>query len=251
MPLCKDPEKEKERRRKMSEAHKGKSPSAETRRKLSETMKGRSLSAEHRRKIGEAKKGKPAPNKGKPMSAEQRLKLSEAHKGRAPGNKGKPMSAEQRRKVSEAKKGKPSPKKGKQGKPHSAESRRKLSEAGLGGHWYGNVIYYDGPQYCEKFTPEFKERVRAYRGRICFECGTPENGKKLHVHHVHYDKDMCCNGSPRDVVPLCGSCHSATNFNRDYWEDHFTELIYNADPEGKCFFTKEEMRVYKGVKLPS
>ena len=117
-----------------------------------------------------------------------------------------------------------------------------------GGIWYGNATYYDNPQYCEKFNAEFKERVRAFRGYICLGCGKPQdviNDKKLSIHHVHYDKKMCCNGSPHDVVPLCTSCHTKTNCDRDYWEDHFTEMIYANDPTGKCFFTKEEMKEYK------
>lgn len=117
-----------------------------------------------------------------------------------------------------------------------------------GGIWYGNVTHYDNPQYCEKFNREFKERVRAFRGYVCFECGEIQSindKKKLSIHHVHYDKKMCCNGSPQDVVPLCTSCHTKTNHNREYWEDHFTEMIYENDPTGKCFFTKEEMKEYK------
>jgi hypothetical protein len=120
-------------------------------------------------------------------------------------------------------------------------------EGNIGGFWYGNVKYYES-KYCDKFNEEFKERVRAYRGYICFECGKPQNGKALHVHHVHYDKKMCCNGSPRDCVPLCKSCHGHTQKNRDYWEDHFTELIYAYDPTGKCFFTKEEMNEFVNHK---
>jgi len=122
----------------------------------------------------------------------------------------------------------------------SRECRYKSKCRNISKAWYGGVSYDDSPQYCEKFNAKFKERVRAFRGYMCFECGIPQNGTKLHVHHVHYDKKMCCNGSPRDVVPLCTSCHSKTNVNRDYWEDHFTERIYEHDPEGKCFFTKDE-----------
>jgi hypothetical protein len=110
----------------------------------------------------------------------------------------------------------------------------------LGGFWYGNVRYPDVPKYCEKFNREFKERVRAFWNYQCFECGSPQNGIKHAVHHVHYDKKMCCNGSPQDVVPLCDYCHGRTQANREYWEDHFTDLLYANDPNGKCFFTKEE-----------
>lgn len=125
----------------------------------------------------------------------------------------------------------------------SSESAKKRWEDA---RWYGCVTYYDVPKYCEKFNANFKERVRAYWGYKCVECGTPQNRRSLCVHHVHYDKKMCCNGSPRDVVPLCLPCHIKSNFNRDYWEDHFTEIIYSLDPiEGKCFFTKKEMKVFK------
>lgn len=112
----------------------------------------------------------------------------------------------------------------------------------VGGFWYGSVKYDSDVKYCEKFNFDFKERVRAYWGYKCFECGKPQSKKRLSVHHVHYDKRMCCNGSPRDVVPLCVSCHNKTNYNREYWENHFTELLYAYSQDGKCFFTKKEMK---------
>lgn len=125
-------------------------------------------------------------------------------------------------------------------------------EGMIGGFWYGNVRYWyvDVVKYCELFTTSFKERVRAYRGYVCFECGTPQWAnftkkgklKALTVHHVHYDKKMCCNGSPRDCIPLCMECNSMVNFNRDMWEEYFTVLIYAYDSSGKCFLTKEEMK---------
>ena len=121
--------------------------------------------------------------------------------------------------------------------------KMRIVESLIGGFWYGNVRYWytETPQYCEKFNREFKERVRAYWGYKCVLCGEPQNGAKLGIHHVHYDKKMCCNGSPRDVVPLCRKCHSKTNYNREDWEDYFTNFIYSKNESGKCFFTKEEM----------
>jgi hypothetical protein len=126
----------------------------------------------------------------------------------------------------------------------SVETKLKMSESGIGGFWYGNIRYDDNP-YCEKWTAELRERVRAYFNYICFECGTPQNRRKLNVHHIHYNKKTCCDGSPHDMVPLCPECHTKTNFNRDYWEDRLTELLYAGNPDGKCFFTKEEMAAFK------
>jgi len=110
------------------------------------------------------------------------------------------------------------------------------------------VRYYDGQQYCEKFNKNFKERVRAYFGWICPECGTPQNGKSLSVHHVNYNKKSCCDPSvQRLFIPLCPevkgrqSCHAVTTSgDRKSWEKHFTEMLMGYY-QGKCYFTPEEM----------
>lgn len=213
---------------------------------------------------------------GKTASEETKKKLSIARSGDKNPNYGKRHSQETLERISNSikKKFKQDPscvermKRTKTGKTLDLITRKRMSESHYrryentptlrykrveehyGGFWYGNVRYYDGPQYCEKFNKEFKERVRAYWNYQCFECGTPQNGRLLGVHHVHYDKKMCCNGSPQDVVPLCASCHSKTNKNRDYWEDHFTELLYAYNPDGKCFFTKEEYKEFKKSSSP-
>lgn len=117
-------------------------------------------------------------------------------------------------------------------------------ELNIGGFWYGNVRYYDGPQYCELWNENLRERCRAYFNYTCVECGTPQNGRKLAVHHVHYNKKSCCDGSPRDLVAICTDCHGATNHNREYWEKHFTEMLHNYYC-GKSFLTKEEYAALK------
>lgn len=130
-------------------------------------------------------------------------------------------------------------------KAWDTESRKQRRvELNIGGFWYGNVRYNEGPQYCELWNENLRERCRAYFNYTCVECGTPQNGRKLSVHHAHYNKKSCCDGSPRDLVPLCLDCHGETNHNRSYWEQHFTEMIYGYY-RGKCFFTKEEYAAYK------
>ena len=76
--------------------------SEKTKKKLSEAHKGKSHSEEHIKKISEAHKGK----KLGPISEETRKKMSESHKGHKSWNKGKCLSEEQKKKLSEAKKGK-------------------------------------------------------------------------------------------------------------------------------------------------
>ena len=64
-----------ETRRKMSEAHKGRTFTEEHCRNLSDSLKGQIFSEEHRKKLSEA-------NKGKVLSEETRKKISEAMKRR-------------------------------------------------------------------------------------------------------------------------------------------------------------------------
>lgn len=206
---------------------------------------------EHRRKISEAMKGKRAgennPFYGMTHSEETRRKLSDVMKG----NKncvGRKISEETRQKILEALND-PDYKR-KQSEAHrgnkyslgairSEETRRKIGAAKNGEnnpHWRGGISF---EPYCPKFNNEFKERVRSFFGHRCAECGEPQNGYKLHVHHVNFNKMSCCDGTPPLFVPLCTSCHSKTNHNREYWEQHFTRMI-NEYHGGMCYFAKEE-----------
>ena len=105
--------------------------------------------------------------------------------------------------------------------------------------------------YCEKFDDDLKERVRKFFNRCCYVCGKSEQeqidemikeGKRpvkvLDVHHVNYNKMVCCNDVKPLFVPLCRSCHAKTHFDREYWEEFFTiSLEYLTN--GKCFLPKK------------
>jgi len=104
-------------------------------------------------------------------------------------------------------------------------------------NWQGGKSY---EPYCPKFNEEFRERVRIFFGRKCVLCGSPENGKKLCVHHVNYDKMVCCNDIKPLFVCLCKKCHSKTQKDREGWQEFFeVSLAFLTD--NKCFYTKEEM----------
>jgi 5-methylcytosine-specific restriction endonuclease McrA len=236
---------------------------------------GKPLKPNVRESLLKANIGRTPPNKGVPMSEEAkrnlsekmmgkifspetRLKISESNKRRHGSLKlkGIPRTDDVKKRISESKKGIPRPRDvvervaaSHRGKRLSEQHKQKIRDSHLGERcylWQGGASF---EPYCLKFNNGFKRRVRAYWGDLCFECGTPgwanftKKGKlrKLIVHHIHYDKKMCCNGSPRDVILLCQSCHSKTNHDRDFWEKYFTELLYLYSPEGKCFFTEDEM----------
>lgn len=207
-----------------AKAHIGLHHSEETKRKIGNAHKGRRLTDEHKRNISITHKGNPL--LAKPKSEEHKRKIGEAHKG-------KPKSEETKQKLRIAN----------TGKTMSPESRKKISDAQIGEkspHWKGGISF---EPYCVKFNKQFKERVRAFFGYKCVECEAPQNGIKLHVHHVNFNKNTCCDDSIPLFVPLCRSCHSKTGFNREYWQRHFTDII-NTYYGGKCYLTQEESVVW-------
>ena len=94
--------------------------------------------------------------------------------------------------------------------------------------WKGGISF---EPYCHKFNEAFKELIREKFGRVCFLCPTTEveNGKKLSVHHVNYDKDCLCDDSKCEFVPLCNKCHTRTNFKREYWEKTIMEKLHGTN----------------------
>lgn len=223
-------------RKKISNTLKGRTITEEHKEKISKTLKGHEVSIELRKKISENVKlsmsrpeikdkisGKNSPHFGKHLSIEAKEKLSINHKGLIKGSK-HPFF----------------------GKKLPESTLKKMRARSLGEKnpaWKGGIASLP---YCHKFNVPFKERVRAFFDYCCVECGQPEINEKHHIHHCHYNKKMCCDGSPRDVVALCHSCHTKTNTHRDYWEKHFTDIIQNYY-QGKCFFTNDEMESLRTV----
>ena len=116
------------------------------------------------------------------------------------------------------------------------EIRKKMSGEN---HWNWHEGVSFG-KYCPLFNKDLKERVREFFGRRCLLCGTLEGKEKLSVHHVNYDKMMCCNDVKPLFAPLCRKCHGKTISKRKYYEEYFTQKIIE-EYGGKCFLTKEEM----------
>lgn len=254
-----------ETRLKLSLATKGKKRTEENCRNISEGLSGRTFTDEHRQNIRLSKLGKPSNRKGVKLSDETKKKLGDSAWTQKPELKEKRDAMYKKRsenpewvknhddasqRISQDPDWKMNHKTAMRKRAKDYNWRLKNVESHIGGFWIGEVRYYDGPQYCEKFNADFKKRCRAYWNYTCMLCGVHESQhitktkgrlRALTVHHVHYDKDMCCNGSPRDVVTLCGSCNVKVNNNRKHWERYFTDLIYSQSASGKCYFEPEEM----------
>lgn len=169
--------------------------------------------------------------KGRHHTEESKLKISNAHKGKVVWNKG--LKGIHLSPETEFKKGQTSPNKDKQ---LSEITKIKISQSRMGKYvgdenpnWRGGIAYLP---YCPKFNKELKERIRDRDNRTCQLCGTKENGKKLAVHHIHYDKPNC----EPDLISLCGKCNPKVNFNRDYYEDLFIDKLVKRGLIIKCIF---------------
>lgn len=207
------------------------------------------MSTDAKRKLSEAKMGSVPWNKGvtgyntKPCSNERKEFLSRLNKGnkyclgRVVSDKTKQKMSksakwvlktkEHRLNLSKAKMGQPSPVKG---IPKSEDARRNmvLNHADVSGernpNWRGGISF---KPYCDKFNNKLKEIVRDRDNRTCQLCDKSEtnNGRKLDVHHIHYDKPNC----EPDLISLCRRCNLKVNYNRDYYEELFmTKLTRKA-----------------------
>jgi len=187
--------------------------------------------------------GEKHPMYGKKQTPESNQKNRESHLGKKDSEETKRLKGDKRR-------GKRHEKETKQKISNNngmnrTEVRKKASENHLNyslennPNWKGGISYFP---YCSLFNFEFKERVREYFNRCCYVCGMieQENRRSLSVHHVNYNKMVCCNDVEPLFVPLCIPCHSNTQGDREYWEEFFTVSL-NYLTNGKCFYTKEEM----------
>jgi len=194
--------------------------------------------------------GENNPNYGKRWSEEKKKEFAESRMGESNPFFGGMVSEDHRRKLKSIR----------MGKSLSDDTKKKISDSHIGlkasditkykmsishagdkcSRWKGGISF---EPYCPKFTREFRDRVRFFWD---YKCGNPdcgktqeENGEKLSVHHVHFDKQVCCNDKPTMFIPLCRSCHTKTNNDPDKYIKIYEKIIIDRF-NGKSYYTKEE-----------
>jgi len=109
--------------------------------------------------------------------------------------------------------------KGMLGKHHTEETKRKRSTSELGPKnpaWKGGKSF---EPYTSEFNIMLKEQIRQRDNWTCQICGFKQNGIKLDIHHIDYNKN---NVNPSNLITLCHKCHSRTNSNhRNFWMNYF------------------------------
>jgi hypothetical protein len=110
---------------------------------------------------------------------------------------------------------------------HLSDNHKKNISLGRRGKYTGesNHMWRDGisfEPYGLEFNEHLKEQIRQRDGRSCQYCGLKENGHKLPVHHIDYNKK---NNDSENLITLCVKCHSATLINRELWTNYFSSFI--------------------------
>jgi hypothetical protein len=164
-------------------------------------------------------------NVGKKVSIETRKKLSDLATGRYP-------SATTRMKMSAAKKRKPiaswiteKAHVAWRGQHHTEDWKRVQAEKKKGSR---NPNWNNGSSlepYGLSFDEQLREAIRERDNRACRICGEKENGRRLAIHHIDYNKN---NDEFTNLLSLCAPCHAATNQKRKYWQTKFSSEINNV-----------------------
>jgi len=141
-------------------------------------------------------------------------------------------------KLSLALKGKPNPNSGlaKRGKhyPNISLAKKGVPNLKLRGKfrdWCATVPFEVNKDYPFEFTLELKKQIRCRDNFTCQECKMIEEQLKykLNIHHIDYNKK---NNKPENLISLCRSCHSQTNFKRNDWTKYFQDKI--GDSKDVC-----------------
>ena len=87
-------------------------------------------------------------------------------------------------------------------------------------NWKGGIQYAPYPSIWG--DPRFKAGIRE---RDNFTCQNPEcqgGDERLVIHHIDYKKSNC---DPTNLITLCNTCNVRANYNRDFWQAGYSEII--------------------------
>jgi len=135
------------------------------------------------------------------------------------GSLGKELSKDHKKNISLSKKGCVSPNKGKE---FTEKHKKNLSLSNKGEkcyNWQGGKSF---EPYGIEFNNQLKEQIRKRDNYRCQECGFNQKQlkRKLSIHHIDFNKQ---NNNPNNLISLCNTCHTQTNFNKKGWIEYFQD----------------------------
>lgn len=124
------------------------------------------------------------------------------------------------------------------GKKHSEETKLKISNSRKGHkqsaetigkrilkisgknhyNWLGGIS--KTTKYPAKFNRSLKQAIKKRDDYFCAIC--MDKTELLDCHHIDYNKE---NNTKNNLISLCKSCHTKTNFNRESWKTELQERM--------------------------
>jgi hypothetical protein len=189
----------------------------EAKKKLREKHIGTVISEETKQKMSKARKENPTRYwEGKKFSEEHKKKIRETTKKTYENPEVRLSCGRKGRKILEPQK--QAVRKYMKNAWKIPEFRNKLIRE-RANNWRGGTTF-------KEYGYEFDNRNRAeIYERDNYTCQNPEcssSVSRIDTHHIDYNKQ---NHDKRNIVTLCSSCHSKTNFNRSYWKEYYQRLM--------------------------
>ena len=89
-----------------------------------------------------------------------------------------------------------------------------------------NPNWQDGKSYepyCEIWKDkDYKKSIKERDGNKCLNPLCYETSDRLCIHHIDYKKKNC---SPSNLITVCFSCNARANFNKEFWQKHYKEIM--------------------------
>jgi len=235
-----------EQKLKRSVSNKGKKRSVESCKNISDSLKGRKLSETHRLNISNSKKGVSLN-----LTEDQYRQRSESRKGEnnpfyGKVHKGDSLTIcknarlgilhteETKKKISDSGKGRCHSKETilkcslrkigslnpNYGKIYSEEEKKKFGNKNeKHPNWKGGIGRLP---YSSDWNKDKRLEIKERDGYVCQNVNCKNVTDTLTVHHIDYNKKNCDN---QNLITLCVSCNVRANYNREYHQQFYQELI--------------------------
>ena len=86
--------------------------------------------------------------------------------------------------------------------------------------WQGGISF---EPYCPIWSDkEYKSDIKLRDGNVCLNPYCFHGTKKLHIHHIDYDKKNC---APQNLITVCRSCNARANFDRTWHTEWYRNIL--------------------------
>ena len=112
---------------------------------------------------------------------------------------------------------------------HKSEDVKNKISSTLKGRFTGeNHPNWNGGSSFSPYPLEWNDDLKKFiRNRDSHKCQNPfceHRSKRLHVHHIDYNKQNC---SQFNLITLCTRCHAKTISNRGHWKEFYYKIVWS------------------------